>query len=447
VATNTPAVQTEQPRVGEVTANGEPAADPTIENLREILLSSDRRRIADLAARLFDVERRTSDEDALIAMIAPLMGDIVRRKVRDARDDMVEALYPILGQMVVRAVGEATRDLARGIDAQLRGAAGPRAIARRLRARVSGVSSAEMLLRDALPYEVAEIFLIHRATGLLLWHLSRESDEPANSELIGAMLTAIRDFAQDAFGRGQTGQLDEIQYGGRRILIEAAQHAYLAVVVDGIEPAGYRAEMREQIITIENRHVAQLREYQGDSSALADVAPPLRKLLANAPKPPEFGPVHKAIVFGALGLVLLCGLVSSLFGYLLWRVVQPPPAPAPIVLVMAAPTATPLPTATATPLPTATATPLPTATATPAPIRAVMTGDVFLHVGPSEESARLGSVIQRGQPVQILAVYGTWYRVRWVLPGQVEVIGWTPAEWVAAGQDIPNAIVTPTAAP
>jgi SH3-like domain-containing protein len=90
---------------------------------------------------------------------------------------------------------------------------------------------------------------------------------------------------------------------------------------------------------------------------------------------------------------------------------------------------------------------MPTATATPAPIRAVMTGDVFLHVGPSEESARLGSVIQRGQPVQIRAVYGAWYRVRRVLDSQVEVIGWSPAEWIATDQRIPSSIVTPSPAP
>ena len=48
-------------------------------------------------------------------------------------------------------------------------------------------------------------------------------------DLVSGMLTAIRDFASDAFGRASEGQLDTIEYGGA-ILIEAAQHIYLAVV-------------------------------------------------------------------------------------------------------------------------------------------------------------------------------------------------------------------------
>lgn len=53
-------------------------------------------------------------------MVVPVLGDAIRRKIRDARTEMVEALYPIIGQMVVRAVSEAMRDLARSIDARRR---------------------------------------------------------------------------------------------------------------------------------------------------------------------------------------------------------------------------------------------------------------------------------------------------------------------------------------
>ena len=114
-------------------------------------------------------------------------------------------------------------------------------------------------LRDALPFQVAEIFLVHRESGLLLLHsVAGPIADPAlptaedNADLVSGMLTAIRDFAQDAFGRGQEGQLDEIQYGNRRILIEACQHVYLAAVVDGIEPAGFRAKLRERTVEVEN---------------------------------------------------------------------------------------------------------------------------------------------------------------------------------------------------
>ena len=61
----------------------EPHVDQTLEALREILFSRYRRQIADLEAQLAELELRTTDEDALIGMITPVLGDVVRRKVRD----------------------------------------------------------------------------------------------------------------------------------------------------------------------------------------------------------------------------------------------------------------------------------------------------------------------------------------------------------------------------
>ncbi len=198
---------------------------------------------------------------------------------------MIEALYPIIGRLVVRAVSEAMRDLARTIDARIRKSAAitPRVFWLRLRARLSGVSSGEYALREALPFAIVEAFLIHRETGLLLYHTSKEPASAPDNEIISSMLTAIRDFAREAFGRGQAGNgsLDEIQYGDRRILIEAAQHAYLAVVVDGVEPLGFRAEMREQIMDIQNRCGEALVDYNGDSEQLAAVYALVDSLLAD----------------------------------------------------------------------------------------------------------------------------------------------------------------------
>jgi hypothetical protein len=437
-------------------------SDPSLEALRDILFGHYRRHIAELEAELEDLERRVTDEDALVAIITPVIGDAIRRKIRDAREEMVEALYPVIGQTVVRAVSEAIRDLARTIDAQMRTSLGPRAIWQRLRARVRGVSGAEMALRESLPFEVAEVFLIHRETGLLLSHVSRDHGESPDSDLIGGMMTAIRDFARDAFGRGQEGQLDEIQYGERRILIEAARHAYLAVVIDGIEPPGFRTEMRERVIEVNHVHEKTLRHYEGDPASLAPVEVSLRSLITTA-EPRELSPAQKRLLAGAFGLVLVCLAAVCLAGGWAWRTVRSMPTPLPVavgptlvptVIPSSTPTATPSPTATslptATPSPAPTATPLPTltpmpaSTATPAPTMGLMTGNVWLHGGPSADSPRLGIILERGQSVEILAVFGDWYRIRWAPQGGAEVIGWVSAEWVGTTTPIPAWIITPT---
>lgn len=406
-------------------------ADARLDALREILLTGDRKRLGELAERLRDLEHRTGDDEALVAMIAPVLGDLIRRNVRDAREEMIEALYPIIGQVVLRAVSEAIRDLARGIDAQLRSSLGLAGMARRARARLSGVPRAELLLRDALPYAVAEIFWIHRSSGLLLWHHSDQPAETADGDLIGAMLTAIRDFAQDAFGHGERGQLDEIQFGERRILIEPAQHSYLAVVVSGIEPAGFRAGMRERLIALEHTQLARLRDYDGDPVALAGPAAALRQLAA-APAAPA--PALRPAQRGALALLLLGLLAACMAGVALLRPAAPEPRPAPLVVVLAAPSAVPTAAPTATLAPTQT--PAPTATAAPSatPVRVgVMIGNVFVHTGAGDDTPRLGPVVERGQQVELLDTTSGWYAVRWRDAGGAEVVGWVPAEWVRLG--------------
>jgi len=327
--------------------------DPSLEALREILFSQYSQQIDTLESELDGLEERIENKDAFVAMIAPVLGDAIRRKVRDSRPEMIEALYPIVGQMVVRAVSESTQNLARSVDARLRQSFNVRTWGQRVGAEAKGVSGAEMVLRESLPFDVAEVFLIHRETGLLLWHISRDPDNAADSDLISGMLTAIRDFAEESFGRGVEGQLDEIQYGDRHILIEAAQYAYLAVVIDGIEPPGFRAEMRERVIEVSQAHESVLHQYDGDPTPLAPVEEPLQSLITSG-RPIQLSSGQKRFLVAALALMTLCFLASCLTGAWAWHITHPEPTP-----VVIKPT--PTPTFTATPSPTFT----PTPTATP----------------------------------------------------------------------------------
>ncbi len=349
--------------------------DTLLDDLRAIVAGPDRERMAELETRIAEVEYRIEDREALVAAVSPILGDAIRKQVREDRDALIESLYPIIGQLIGRAVAESIRDLARTIDRRMRTTVSPAYLLRRIRARAAGVSDAELALRDALPFQVAELFLVHRESGLLLLHLSQEAVEGSpqddNSDLVSSMLTAIRDFAQDAFGRGQEGQLDEIQYGNRRIVIEACQHVYLAVVVYGVEPAGFRARLRERAVEVENSYNEILKRYDGDASRFAPVRPAMNQLLADAGEaeaPSGLSRSQRAVIFGLAGVMILCLAGACLGSVVLAR--DALNRPAYVVVVTATPgptptrTSTPLPTATPTRTATATATRPPTATAT-----------------------------------------------------------------------------------
>lgn len=260
--------------------------DEALEALREILVDRYRKRLTVLQSDVDEVqsllkllEEQVNDKEALIATITPVMSDAISSSIRNSRDEMIEALYPIMGRLVSRAVTEAMRDLARSIDHQMRDTFGFANIKRRVQARVFGISDADLVIRTALPFRTEEIFLIHRESGLLLAHLSSGDDLDSDSDLISGMLTAIRSFVQDAFGRDTDGQLDTIQYGTMQILIESGRYTYLAAVVHGVEPAGYRTQLRDRLHQIEHEHFRTLRDYDGDASQLAGVAEPLTPLL------------------------------------------------------------------------------------------------------------------------------------------------------------------------
>jgi hypothetical protein len=444
-----------------------PESDPSIQALRDILFRRDRERMAELEAELDNLEQRVTDKDSLVATISPVLGDAIRRQIRDAREEMIEALYPIIGQLVVRAVSEAVRDLARTVDAQVRRSFEPRAVWWRIRARLGGASQAEMSLRASLPFKVNEVFLIHRETGLLLWHVSRDPDAARDSELVSSMLTAIRDFAQDAFGRDKESRLEEIEYGDEHILLEASRHAYLAVVASGVEPPGFRAEMRNRIIEIEHTHAETLRSYDGDASAFASAEASLQPLTKGI-EPPRLTRDQRVLMAGIAGLLMVCLVVACLAGRWAWVAVLSTPTPMPVAIEPTAtytptptptstwtptttpsstPTATSVPTHTPTPTPTPTTTPTWTFTPTPAPVIGLMTGNVWLRQEPRADALRLGIVAERGQQVELLAVFDGWCQIRWAPDSQVQAVGWIPLRWVGTLDPIPERIVTATVAP
>ncbi|MFN8445565.1 MAG: hypothetical protein U0175_32540 [Caldilineaceae bacterium] len=286
--------------------------DDPLELLRELLLDHYRNRVQELEAeaakarqQLVALETRIGDTNELMATItpviahsiqksireaphdmidalSPIIADAVRTSIAESREAMVEALYPITGQLVQRSVTEAMRDLARRIDAQMRTTFDLKSIWQRIRIMLGLGPSSEHLLRQALPFQVEEIFLIHRETGLLLHHLRsglvNSAEQPQDAELIGSMLTAIRDFVNDVFGRGEEGQLTQVQHGEKLILLEAAHFSYLAIVVTGVEAQGYRASMRERIFAIDNEYMRLLRDFSGDVSPFAMTAEQLKQL-------------------------------------------------------------------------------------------------------------------------------------------------------------------------
>lgn len=252
---------------------------PEMARLRELLLKPERQRIARLEAELASVRQKLFNSEALIEILSPIIMYAIAERVRESKDEVAEALYPAIGKSITRAVREAIRDLARTIDTKMRqGLNSPKQLIQRWGMVMRGVDPQTAALRDMLPFEIQEIFLIHRDTGLLVHHLSN-TNTLTDADLISGMLTAIRAYVRDSFGSSTDGSLDAISYGDLRIVIEEGSIAYVAVVLQGTEPAGYQTHMREQVTSLHTELGSELRSYTGDPIDENKLVPFLQPLM------------------------------------------------------------------------------------------------------------------------------------------------------------------------
>lgn len=402
------------------------------------------------------VQERRSRED-LVDAVAPVLGEAIEEQIRESRHSLVEALYPIIGDMTLRYIGEFFREFQRNIDARLKSTFGPGQFARQARARLRGVSDADLVVREALPFRVREMFLIESGTGLLLARAG--SDEAVDSDLISGMLTAVRDFMHDSFERQEDlSPVDEVQYGEQRIIVQDGRLCYLAVVIHGIEPPGFRADLRRFVNRLHADHHQSIRTFDGDMSRLDEIQSSVSRLAIDLesmtapdkPKPLTRGQ-KAALAIAGIGGVLLLGLACFFLQFTLALLplafgdpsstptltVTPSPTQPLTPTMTATPTATPSPTSTATPTdtttPTNTATSAPEATATAEatviPFTVVTNRPVWAYSEPSLASNQVAA-IDAGTPLTFIESADPWLLFEWqstLGPQQ----GWLSIRWVA----------------
>jgi hypothetical protein len=211
-------------------------------------------------------ERHEKFPDEVAEDLAPLMGAAIREQVRLQRDAMVDALYPIIGATIAKYMGEALRQFTENVNKKIENTFSFKGLARKAQAKVSGVSEAELILSESLPFSVEAAFLIHKSSGLLITEARSEGTQ-YDSDLVSGMLTAIRSFVNDWIARtGDVSEIDAIEYGRSKIMLEVAGHCYLAVVVEGEPPQQFVYNIRETLAHIIAESDREISAFQGDFS-------------------------------------------------------------------------------------------------------------------------------------------------------------------------------------
>jgi len=205
--------------------------------------------------------------------IAPEMGMAIHEQLRLNKGAMIDALYPIIGSTISKYFAEAIKAINEKVERNL----SPEGILRKLRAWMQGVSEAELIIKESMPVTIRAIFLIHKASGLIISEVQNPSHQILESEMVAGMLTAIRSFVNDCIIQsGFDAELSEIEYGGSKIMLEAAGCCYMAVVADGVTTPSLINKIRHILEVIVEEYSKEMENFDGD---LATVPPEIKPIL------------------------------------------------------------------------------------------------------------------------------------------------------------------------
>jgi OOP family OmpA-OmpF porin len=278
--------------------------DPRLEALRSVLLEQDRAAFAALRQKVEDPAQLAEIVSAVLAsavalaeardqrletVLTPAMERAVRGAIHKDPDTVVGVVYPLVGPAIRKSITETLDGTLQSLNQALKHSLSWRGLRWRLEAYRSGSSFADVVLKHTMVFRVEHLFLIHRATGLLLEHVAASEADTQDPQMVSGMLTAIQDFARDSFSqpKGDKSGIDSLRLGDLLIWCEEGPFALLAAVIRGNPPDALRASLREALLSVHRDLRQPLEEFNGDSSALGNLSSRLQGCLQQQEQPPE----------------------------------------------------------------------------------------------------------------------------------------------------------------
>ncbi len=222
-------------------------------------------------------QRITESPDEIAQALAPEMASAVRQQINLNREAMSDALYPIIGSTILKYMAETMQE----INQKLEQAVSVEGITRKVKARLQGISEAELLMKETTPSTVKAVFLIQKDSGLVVAGVQQSEQEQLESEMVAGMLTAIRSFVNDCISQsGDIAEIDAIEYGTSTILLEVAGSCYLAVVMQGETRQWFKYKMRAIFKNLVQEYGNKIQSFNGDPASIpVEVNSELRKLI------------------------------------------------------------------------------------------------------------------------------------------------------------------------
>jgi outer membrane protein OmpA-like peptidoglycan-associated protein len=232
---------------------------------KELLLKT----LSPLVLELIDKNYQES-QDKVVKQIAPLITTAIKEQIKSHKDEVVEALYPVIGNMITRYVSKTFEDMLNSINSQIKHGLSFENIFRKIKAKIHGVSETELYLKENASSGISSAFLIDKNSGLVVSHVHNNEDAINEPEMVASMLTAIRSFVNDWIDKNDKFQeLGTIEYGDKKILIEASGYSYLAVIANGMITSKTIDKARNVLSKIVLNHSDEIKNFNGDKNSIS----------------------------------------------------------------------------------------------------------------------------------------------------------------------------------
>ncbi|QLE54095.1 OmpA family protein [Nostoc sp. TCL26-01] len=311
---------------------------PCISELLKLKITESKEEIAQIISPIIDqaIQSRTTQDKISVSMaiapavplaisqqiivapqevseaIAPAMGQAIKKQIELEQNIMVDALYPIIGSTISKYMAETIS----AINRQLEETLSVDGIKRKIRARLQRVSEAELILKEALPFAIQAIFLIHKASGLVISDIQNADTQQLEAEMVAGMLTAIRSFANDCINQsGSVSELDTIAYGTSKIILEVAGYCYLAIVVQGEPNKKFIWEMRQSFSKIVKTYGDVIEKFDGNPDSVPIEIHTLLEAIKNA----DVQQKKQKSKFSPLLLLSLTVISSIIIPWSIWQ--------------------------------------------------------------------------------------------------------------------------------
>lgn len=267
--------------------------DIALRRLKDILLSEDQKRLAELEDELEALQEQIADKESLIEtldpviadvldrkivnskdefadILAPVIGSSIKKQVSEAKDDIVDALYPVIGKTIRKSVAEAMKNLVNSVNERIEKSLQSINIFQIIKSKITGVSQGELVLRENMPFTVEEMYIIRKEKGLLIAHANAHDDEPSvDQELFGGMIEAFNNFVSTTFAKKQDKNFDLLKIGESDIILDVQNTFYSAAIIQGVMPNDFPDKLNALGHRIHNRFYKTIREFDGDPRPLA----------------------------------------------------------------------------------------------------------------------------------------------------------------------------------